>query len=126
MKLENMFDAIEEIQDKANVTTVFGDPVEVGDKTIIPVADVKFGFGIGFGEGPTASKEEEESETSSQGGGSGGGVTARPVAVVEISDTGVVVRPVSDEGRIALAGILTGAWAIMWIALTLRAIFGKK
>ena len=39
---------------------------------------------------------------------------------------GVVVKPVTDEGRIALTGILTGAWAIMWIALTLRAIFGKR
>lgn len=125
MKLENIFDAIEEIQDKANVATVFGDPVEVGDKTIIPVADVKFGFGLGFGEGPTASKEDEESETSSQGGGSGGGVMARPLAVIEISDAGVVVKPVSDEGRIALVSVLTGAWAIMWIALTLRAVFGK-
>jgi uncharacterized spore protein YtfJ len=125
MKLENMFDAIEEIQDKANVSTVFGSPVEVGDKTIIPVADVKFGFGLGFGEGPTASNEDAEPETSGQGGGSGGGVAARPVAVVEISDAGVVVKPVTDEGRIALAGILTGAWAIMWIALALRAIFGK-
>lgn len=126
MKLENIFDAIEDIQDKANVSTVFGDAVEVGEKTIIPVADVKFGFGFGFGEGPTASKEDAEPETSSQGGGSGGGVTARPVAVIEISDAGVVVKPVTDEGRIALAGILTGAWAVMWIGLTLRAIFGRK
>ena len=134
MKLENIFDAVEEIRDKASVSTVFGEPVEVGEKTIIPVADVKFGFGLGYGEGPTASEEDTgedieegaESETSSQGGGSGGGMAARPVAVIEISDSGVVVKSVTDESRIAMAGILTGAWAIMWIALTLRAIFGRR
>jgi len=126
MKLENIFDVIEEIRDKASVSTVFGEPVQVGEKTIIPVADVKFGFGLGYGEGPAASEQDAESETSGQGGGSGGGVAARPVAVIEISDAGVVVKSVTDEGRIAMAGILTGAWAIMWIALTIRAIFGRK
>jgi hypothetical protein len=48
------------------------------------------------------------------------------VAVLEISDTGVTVKPVTDEGRMALVGILTGAWAIFWIAQTLKAIFGKR
>jgi uncharacterized spore protein YtfJ len=126
MKLEDIFAAVEDMRDKANVNAVFGEPVQVADKAIIPVADIKYGFGLGFGEGATASDDEEETEPSGQGGGVGGGIAARPVAVLEISDMGVIVKPVMDEGRIALAGILTGAWAIFWLAKTLQAIFGKR
>jgi uncharacterized spore protein YtfJ len=126
MKLENIFEAIEELRSKASVDAVFGEPVVVGDKTIIPIADIKYGFGFGYGEGPSAGEEGEEPEPTGQGGGAGGGVAARPVAVLEISDEGVTVKPVTDEGRIALAGILTGVWAIFWIAQTLKALFGKR
>ena len=126
MKLEDIFAAIEDMRERASVNAVYGEPVEVGDRTIIPVADIKYGFGVGYGEGPTAAEEEEESAATGQGGGAGGGIAARPVAVVEISDAGIVVKPVMDEGRIALAGIFTAIWFIFWTALTLKAIFGKK
>jgi hypothetical protein len=46
--------------------------------------------------------------------------------VVEISADQVRVVPITDEGRIALAGIFTGIWSIFWIANTIKAIFGKK
>ena len=126
MKLEDIFQAIEEMRDKASVSAVFGEPVEVGERTIIPVADIKYGFGLGYGEGPAKSDEGEEPSAAGQGGGAGGGIAARPVAVLEITDDGVKVKPVMDEGRIALAGIFTGAWFIFWTAKTLKAIFGKK
>ena len=61
-----------------------------------------------------------------QSGGAGGGVAARPVAVLEVTADSVSVKPVMDEGRIALVGILTGAWFIYWTAKTLKAIFGKR
>jgi uncharacterized spore protein YtfJ len=126
MKLEDVFAAIDDMREKASASAVFGEPVEVGERTIIPVADIKYGFGLGYGEGPPSSEEEEEPAAAGQGGGAGGGVAARPVAVLEISDEGVLVKPVMDEGRIALAGIFTGIWFIFWTALTLRAIFGRK
>ena len=126
MELEDIFQAIEEMRGKASVSAVFGEPVEVGEKTIIPVADIKYGFGLGYGEGPAKRDGDEEPPAGNQGGGAGGGVAARPVAVLEITGDGVKVKPVMDEGRIALAGILTGAWFIYWTAKTLKAIFGKK
>ncbi len=126
MKLEDMFNAIEDMRDKASVGAVYGEPVEVGEKIIIPVADIKYGFGLGYGEGPATSEEGEEPAAGGQGGGAGGGIAARPVAVLEISDEGVRVKPVIDEGRVALAGIFTGIWFIFWAAMTLKAIFGKK
>jgi len=126
VKLEELFKAIEDMRDKASVRAVFGEPVEVGGKTIIPVADVKYGFGVGYGEGSPAKEEEAEPPASGSGGGAGGGIAARPVAVLEITDDGVKVKPIVDEGRIALAGICMGAWSVFWLAATLRAIFGKR
>jgi uncharacterized spore protein YtfJ len=126
VKLEDIFEAIEDMRDKASAGAVYGEPVQVGERTIIPVADIKYGFGLGYGEGPAPEDEEEDAPARGQGGGAGGGIAARPVAVLEISDAGVTVKAVTDEGRMALAGILTGAWAIFWIAQTLKAIFGKR
>jgi uncharacterized spore protein YtfJ len=126
VKLEDIFQAVEELRDKASVNAVFGEPVQVGDRTIIPVADIKYGFGMGYGEGPARSDEAEEDSTSGQGGGAGGGIAARPVAVLEITDEGVTVKSVMDEGRLAIAGIFAGIWSIFWTAKTLQAIFGKK
>ena len=128
MDLENIFAAIDDMRDKASVSAVYGEPVQVGERTIIPVADIKYVFGLGYGEGPAGEDEDEDEEpaASGQGGGTGGGVAARPVAVIEVSDAGVQVKYVTDEGRIALAGIFTGVWFIFWAAVTLRAIFGKN
>ena len=126
MELEDIFEALEDMRDKASVSAVYGEPVTVGEKTIIPVADIKYGFGLGYGEGPARRDEDEEAEPSGQSVGAGGGIAARPVAVLEITADGVEVKPVIDEGRIALASIFTGIWAIFWIAMTLKAIFGKK
>lgn len=134
MQLEDIFQAIEDMREKASVNAVYGEPVTVGAKTIIPVADIKYGFGLGYGEGAAEGGEQEEPPPSGRGGpppggrggGAGGGVAARPVAVLEITDEGVVVKPVVDEGRIAMAGIFTGIWFIFWAARTLKAILGKK
>jgi len=127
VKLEDIFQAIEDLRDRANVSAVYGEPVTVGERIIIPVADIKYGFGLGYGEGPTKSEEQGEAQAATgSGGGVGGGVAARPVAVLEITDAGVTVNPIVDEGRIALAGIFTGIWSIFWIAKTLKAILGKK
>jgi uncharacterized spore protein YtfJ len=126
MNLENIFEAIEQMRDKASVSAVYGQAVQVGNRTIIPIADIKYGFGFGYGEGRPAGQQAEEEAEGGQGGGAGGGIAARPVAVLEITDEAVQVKPVMDESRIALAGIFTGVWAIFWAANTLKAIFGRK
>jgi uncharacterized spore protein YtfJ len=69
---------IDRLQGTASVKTIFGEPIEVKDKTIIPVAKVAYGFGAGSGAG-----KQEESEES--GGGGGGGIAVRPKGVLEIT-----------------------------------------
>ena len=60
--------SIERFIEEIGVNKVFGSPTEEGDVTIIPVAQVEFGFGYGggYGTGPTSnvSQEDEENTTS--------------------------------------------------------------
>lgn len=66
--------------------TCIGDPIVVGEVTLIPVQVVSFGFGSGGGEG----KQTEQSGT---GGGSGAGAALRPIAVIAVKGTDVQVFP---------------------------------
>jgi uncharacterized spore protein YtfJ len=98
---------VERLQHSATVRSVFGDPIERGDRTVVPVARVAFGFGGGYGSGG-----EETSETSGQGGGGGGGASATPVGALEITDEGTrFVR--FDERRRSLGLLVVGLVAGM-------------
>jgi Sporulation protein YtfJ (Spore_YtfJ) len=59
---------------KADATTVFGSPIVDGEKTVIPVAQSR--FGLGWGDGIIAK-------------GLGGGMTARPLGFIVIDKSGV-------------------------------------
>lgn len=74
---------IDDLRKSASVESVYGDAIEVGDLTMIPVARIAYGFGGGFGSGDESDAEEGGG---GEGGGVGGGVSARPVGVVEVSD----------------------------------------
>jgi hypothetical protein len=57
------------LQVGASVRNVYGDPVNVGGRTVIPIARVSYGFGVG---------ESEEDRSERAGSGTGGGLSARP------------------------------------------------
>lgn len=98
----------------ADVKNVYGRPVQQGDTTIIPAAEVfsAAGFGVGYGGGRRAAVSESLNGSSSGGAGGGGGKSqARPVAVVVASPDGVRVEPVFDFTKIGLAMIT--AWGFM-------------
>ncbi|HHS97777.1 MAG TPA: hypothetical protein ENK08_07745 [Chloroflexi bacterium] len=123
-ELQRLFDSVEALGRKANVNAAFGKPVVAEGRTLIPVAEVAYGFGLGFG--VAAEEEGEAGAESNVGGGGGGGVRSRPVAMVEITPEEVRVEPLMDEGKIALAGILLVGWSVFWIARALMRIFGKR
>jgi uncharacterized spore protein YtfJ len=60
----------------AQVKSVFGEPIIAGDKTIIPVARIAYGFGAGAGTGGVGDKSAK-----GEGGGGGGGMRAKPVGI---------------------------------------------
>lgn len=78
--------AVEHLRASAGVKTVYGDPVVIDGKTIIPVAKVAYGFGGGTGtKKASQTKDANGSPVANTGEGAGGGVAAKPVGVVEIS-----------------------------------------
>jgi uncharacterized spore protein YtfJ len=113
--LEIVQDTLERFLDAAHVDAVYGKPIENGDTTIIPAAEVLSGMGFGIGQGSGSNLEDtgEENRGSGSGGGGGGRVLSRPVAVIIASPRGVRVDPVIDVTKIALAaltaaGFMTG------------------
>lgn len=131
-ELQELLQKITGISEKANVDMVFGAPQEVSGRTLIPVAEVSYGFGVGFGSGPHHGDQEpdvEITETAPEeheaAGGGGGGAKVRPIACIEIDSAGAKIVPIIDEKLIELAGILLVAWICGWIGLVLKTIFKK-
>ncbi|MFZ0704385.1 MAG: spore germination protein GerW family protein [Candidatus Korobacteraceae bacterium] len=78
----------ERLATSASVKQVFGEPVERGGRTVIPVARVQYRLGGGYGGG-----EQEGGAVNrplaAGGGGGGGMVKAKPAGALEITDAGV-------------------------------------
>lgn len=67
---------------------VTGEPIEIGEYTIIPLISIGFGFGVGSGTG----KSEEFIKGEGVGGASAGGGGLKPVGVVVIGPEGVKIE----------------------------------
>ena len=82
---------------------VYGRPLKLGDRAVIPVARVKVRGGFGFGV-----RDRED------GGGGGGSVDARPAGFIEVGPEGARYEAIPREhGRAEAiaAGIAAGALA---------------
>ncbi|MBV9482665.1 MAG: hypothetical protein JO249_18230 [Acidobacteria bacterium] len=99
----------ENLSSRAQVKSVFGEPVNAEGKTIIPIARIAYGFGAGSGAGGVG-----DTRARGEGGGGGGAMRAIPVGVIEVSahqPTRFV--PITDRkklGAAAMAGVLLGIW----------------
>lgn len=136
----------EKVGAKAQVSTVFGDPVDREGVTVIPVAKAAWGFGGGggsaspaakgtapevtqgveveseAGEGPAGKGTGEGGPEAASGVGGGGGMAISPVGYIVIKDGEAEYRPIRDAAayaRLALAGSLA-ALAMMGTARLLR------
>jgi uncharacterized spore protein YtfJ len=93
----------ENLAGRAQVKSVFGDPVTAGEKTIIPVAKIAYGFGAGAGTGGMG-----DTKPKGEGGGGGGGVRAIPVGVFEVSARETRFVAIHDRKK-TLGTLLAGA-----------------
>jgi uncharacterized spore protein YtfJ len=124
--VSRMTEALDRGSDAAHVSKVFGEPYKVGDRTLIPVAEVSLRYGFGGGTGPVTDSGQgsanEESRSAQMGGGGGGGgmVRTSPVAIIEVDDKGVTIKPVFNVGAVSIAGMLLAAWNVYWITRTIR------
>jgi uncharacterized spore protein YtfJ len=103
----------ERLGSTAHVRTVFGDPIECGGKTIVPVARVSYGLGGGAGpSGPSEGEDEGDG-----GGGAGGGVCAAPAGVVEVT---------RDRTRFIPAGGTKKLIAALTVGFFLGLLIGRR
>jgi uncharacterized spore protein YtfJ len=113
---EDAMALMEKLFDAARPSAVYGEPVTVGDHTVITASEVKVGMGFGFGAGGARGAEGAAGEPATEGvetgagfggGGSGGGISIGP--------SGLRVDPIVDVTKIALASFTTlGAMLMMF------------
>jgi uncharacterized spore protein YtfJ len=85
----------------ASVRNVYGEPVNAGGRTVIPIARVGYGFGAGGGEG-----RSPETTADRAGSGGGAGMSARPVGALEITEAGTRFIPFIDPVRLGMALVI--------------------
>lgn len=125
MSLNRLFDTFERIRETADWRAAFGEPQVVGDRTIIPVAQVGYAFGMGFGESAEPPAEGDDSPVTDGGGGGGGTASSKPLGAIVVTPDCVYFEQIRDEGRIALVTLGVGAWSVLQVAKTLRALFNR-
>lgn len=81
--------ALREIETTLDTKRVVGEPLEVGEYTLIPLVSIGFGFGVGSGSG----KSEDLMKGEGTGGASAGGGGVKPIAVIVIGPEGAKVEP---------------------------------
>lgn len=106
----------ENLASRAQVKSVFGDAVQAGEKTIIPVAKIAYGFGAGAGTGGMG-----DTRPKGEGGGGGGGVRAKPIGVFEVSAHETRFIAIHDRKK-TLGTLLLGA--ALGVLFARRRIFG--
>jgi uncharacterized spore protein YtfJ len=97
---------------RAQVSTIFGEPVDREGITVIPVAKARFGFGGGGGSGARQGDE-------GSGGGGGGGVSVNPIGYIELHDRSAAFKRISSA-----SDLLTLVAAASLAALTIKRLLG--
>lgn len=95
--LPNMLqDTISKIREMVDVNNVIGEPIVVGDVSIIPVSKVSVGFGGGGSDFASKNPAKQESPF---GGGVGGGVKVTPICFLIVKDGNVRMMPVATPAN---------------------------
>ena len=94
--LPNMLqETISKIREMVDSNNVIGDPIVVGDVTIVPVSKVS----VGFGGGGSDFTSKTATKTEPFGGGVGGGIKVTPVCFLVIKDGNVRMMPVATPAN---------------------------
>lgn len=82
---------MDKLRAMVDAKTIIGDPIVIGDVTLIPVSKVSFGMATGGSDFPS------KTQSGLFGGGGGAGVTIAPVAFISICGKEVKMMPVYNE-----------------------------
>lgn len=78
----------------ANSSVIAGDPIELGEVTLVVLSTLSVGMGAAGGEGSNPGKTAPEG---GGGEGAGGGVKVRPAAAIVFTPEGVEVLPIPSQ-----------------------------
>jgi uncharacterized spore protein YtfJ len=97
-----------QVRHMARTENIVGDPMTIGDVTLVPITRVMIGFGGGSGGADVTSAKEEGPRLGTGGGGSGGGggagVRVEPAAFIVVQHGEVSILAVPGK-RGALADL---------------------
>jgi uncharacterized spore protein YtfJ len=97
--VENMVrTTISQIEKVLSSKTVVGEPITVGETTLIPLLSMGFGFGAAGG----ASKNDAKQAGEGLKGGAGGAGGMRPIAIIVIDKEGVRIEPIKSSVAAAI------------------------
>lgn len=85
--------SVKELGKFLTTKTVVGDPIVVGEVTLIPVQIVSFGYGSGGGEGG-------DEKSKGVGGGGGAGANMKPIAIIAVKGADVQVYTLGKRGLV--------------------------
>ncbi len=83
--------SIEKMRELVDVSTIIGEPIQLGEIMVIPVSKVSYGFASGGSDFPSKSNQELF------GGGGGAGVTISPVAFLVVRGSDVTIKYVTGS-----------------------------
>lgn len=89
---ESMNVIFEKLENFLKTKTVVGEPMKIGETTIVPFINISFGLGVGGGSGTDGNGNNGD------GGGSGIGAKVAPTAVLVIKDDKVELLPIKKSG----------------------------
>ncbi|TXK52658.1 sporulation protein [Pontibacter qinzhouensis] len=88
----------------AKASTVYGDPIERGGVTVVPVSKLAYGFGGGAG-----NKAGEE------GSGGGGGIAIMPVGYIEIKEGTTKYKAIRDPQTVVKIIAVSGLFSVLLV-----------
>lgn len=100
--IENMVKTtLAQIEKVLSSKTVVGEPITVGETTLIPLLSMGFGFGAAGG-GTNKSEAKSDVDAGSGTSGTGGAGGLRPVAIIVIDKEGVRIEPIKSSVAAAI------------------------
>ncbi len=104
---------------KRDVTLVYGDPVKLEHRTILPVAKVKYGVGAGSGAGDEGEAGGTEPHKSSGSGeGAGGSFSIKPLGVYDITEEKTTYKPIVPVEMILMIPVIVTVLTLIISALS--------
>jgi len=86
MSVQMLDSLMETLEKHLTVKSIIGEPMTVGNVTLMPVMDLTFGFGAGSGEG----RDDKQGGGSGVGGGGGARLAAKAVIVIKDGEVSVL------------------------------------